>query len=161
MTRTCRSRPMIAIPLTRGKTALVDDQDAYLAEYKWRVVTPKAFNHYAVRQVNGRTVYMHRVILSDAPMVDHVNGDGLDNRRQNLRPATHEGQMRNTRRRKIGTSAFKGVSFDKGYRRKPWRAQLWAGSVYLSRYFATEQDAAQQYDKWARQYHGSFAAPNH
>lgn len=99
---------MKTIPLTQDKTTFVDDGDFnYLQQWKWRLSAARG-RAYAVRRrcrADGpgtETIRMHRIILN-APSVlevDHVNGNGLDNRRGNLRLATHLLNQRNICRRK-------------------------------------------------------------
>jgi len=124
------------VSLTRGFVARVDDVDADLADHKWcasLVGTPA----YAVRDVGGRQnkkrLLMHRVIaermgldLSSGKVVDHINGDCLDNRRCNLRAVTRMKNAHNlTGERSNNTSGYMGVSFDPRYRHK------WVASIYL------------------------------
>lgn len=108
------------IPLTQGQVAVVDLSDfEAMSQYKWQARKSK-HSHvwYAIRSVgskpNQKTLQMHRIIM-DLPstnglFVDHINGDGLDNRRINLRVATHSQNHMNERLRKDNTSGFKGVS---------------------------------------------------
>lgn len=156
---------MKTIPLTQGKVALVDDADyADLARYKW-YATKKGGPWYAKRnspRTGGRhhAILLHRVLL-DAPPgleVDHINGNGLDNRRANLRLATHAENQYN-RRPLGGTSRFKGVCWNREHGK--WRAAIRTGGkdLYLG-YYATEEDAARAYDAAALQYFGVFARLN-
>jgi len=152
------------IPLTQGKVALVDDEDyEELNKHKWCAQkTGKAF--YAVRNVGKRPhqkhVYMHRQILNAPPGVecDHRNGNGLDNRRCNLRICT-SGQNKMNQRPRGGTSQFKGVRWHRQAKR--WQAEIMINSKH--RYlglFADETDAARTYDVAARELFGEFARTN-
>src|SRR5258708_35597621 len=94
------------IPLTQGKFAVVDAQDAaLLAGYRWTAI-PSNNTWYAKTHAGGKTIYMHRLILfgeaqsADPRKVDHRNGNGLDNRRENLRPVKHSQKIRNTEGRR-------------------------------------------------------------
>ena len=90
---------MPVIQLTRGLVALVSEEDAHLAQHRWHA-RPSGDTHYAARTVDGSTVYLHRVIVgatSPEQKVDHWSGDGLDNRRENLRIGTHAQNLRNRR----------------------------------------------------------------
>lgn len=98
---------MKTIPLTQGQFALVDDADyEWLSRWKWCVLfTDSVF--YATRSrclsdaPGSKTILMHREVLNapDGFETDHINGDGLDNRRENLRLATHALNQRNGHRR--------------------------------------------------------------
>jgi hypothetical protein len=88
---------MKEIPLTQGKVAIVDDEDfASISSFKWCAMKVRGGKYYAIRsaRIAGKKcqVLMHRVIGGTAttPEVDHENNDGLDNRRQNLRPCTSQ-----------------------------------------------------------------------
>lgn len=138
------------IALTRGQFAIVDDEDfEFLSQWKWHALKqPKTY--YAARtiKVDGRkaTVWMHRLI-NDTPigsLTDHINGDGLDNQRKNLRSVTHQDNMINCARHVAGSSRFRGVSWH--IRQGCWIAQITVDrkNLYLGR-FNTEQAAHEAY----------------
>jgi len=140
---------MKTIPLTQGKVAIVDDEDyEELAKYKWCAIQAPNGLWYAQRHdpaQGGRrkTILMHRALMAgDSPLeVDHINGDGLDNRRENLRLTTKSGNQRNRKAHRAGRLV--GAHLVSGScRRKPWRAQIWDGKhMHHLGYFATEQEA--------------------
>lgn len=153
------------IPLTRGKYAIVDPEDyARLSRHKWYVHASWG-TYYAAysRCENGkqRHYYMHRIITgaADDMVVDHINGNGLDNRRANLRAATRVQNRWNRRKRRVGSSRYKGV--DRYAAKGKWRARISLDKkkIHLG-YFSTEVEAARAYDEAARRYHGEFASPN-
>lgn len=160
--------PFRRIPLTRGKYAIVDAEDyPRLMKYKW-YANKIGSNWYAVRsqRIHGSkrqiTIFMHRLILNapDDMLVDHKNGNGLDNRKANLRLATYP--QNNCNRRKCSgkcVSIYKGVYAKK--RRSPWGARIKVDGKYIHLgSYKTEIEAAKAYDEAARKYHGEFARLN-
>lgn len=152
------------IPITKGFVAVIDNADRdKVARLSWVAhATPGKRCVYAKARLPGqnRNILMHRYILDAPPgvMIDHINGDGLDNRRGNLRVATASQNLLN-RRKYHGVSRFKGVYFMK--RDGLWVAQLAINgkSKNLGR-FLTEEDAARVYDSHARRWYGDFALLN-
>lgn len=117
---------------------------------------------YAQATLCQARIYLHRMIDPFAQEIDHINGWGLDNRRQNLRAASRTENSRNTRpkRTKDRSSRFKGVHWNKKDRR--WVAQIAnrEGKTLHLGHFKSEEDAARIYDLAAREYHGEFAFLN-
>jgi hypothetical protein len=159
--------PFRRIPLTEGKFTIVDPQDFYVFNnFQWCAVKHKSLFH-AVRLINGsnnitKIVSLHTEMMNPPKglVVDHRNRDGLDNRRANLRLATHSQNRCNTNRSKVGCSSqYRGVYWHK--QKKCWRAHLqYEGKwIWLGR-FDSELDAARAYDNAARKYHGEFARLN-
>ena len=158
---------MAYIPLTQGKVALVDDADyERLAAFKWYALR-SGRRWYAVRMTSRtlgpqRPIYMHHEIFGKPPPgleTDHVNGDGCDNRRVNVRFVTRTQNQGNARPQLGRTSRFKGVCWEKHKRR--WRAQArLGGKNRLLGYFTNEEDAARAYDAAAVAKWGEFARPN-
>lgn len=153
-------RPRL-IPLTRGQFAIVDAEDyARLSLYTW-FAEGTAKNYYAVRKENGRSIKMHREITGapDHLVVDHIDHNGLNNRKSNLRVCTFAENCRNLRNVRRKTSKYKGVCWKK--RLKKWAAAISCNNkTYHLGYFKHEMDAALAYDEAARKYHGQFAALN-
>jgi hypothetical protein len=157
------------IPLTRGKVALVDEEDyEWLMGWKWYAAKGHR-SWYAARNarveemVNGkrRAIYMHREILQppDGMDTDHRNGNGLDNQRYNLRVCTHPQNMRNQKPHINTLSPFKGVDRDK--RTGKWRARVQDGGQRISLgLFDTEEQAALAYNQAAIKLYGDYARPN-
>lgn len=155
----------LEIPLTQGRVAVIDVEDADLiAPYKWHAVRHRR-TFYAVRAVkldsgDRKQRYMHSVITEFAT-TDHINGDGLDNRRDNLRSASQSQNLGNRRKTTPGSSQFKGVSWSRP--RSKWQVQIQQDGrrPRLGRhYFDDEVVAALAYDAAARRLFGEFAALN-
>lgn len=156
---------MKEIPLTRGKVALVDDEDyAELAKHKW-FADENNGGYYAGRNVpcpdgKRRKVFMHRLILGlvrgDGKQADHINHNGLDNRRKNLRVCTAQ-QNRFNKRVLKGSSKYKGVTSVKG----KWKARICHNykTTHIGTY-KTQVEAAQAYDAKAHQLFREFALTN-
>jgi hypothetical protein len=137
--------------------ALIDEQDASLAELRWHLGS----GGYARRLEKGKWTFMHRVIMQ-APAgfeVDHINRNRLDNRRCNLRLTDRGGNARNCKRNRRNTSGYKGVHrVGQGGR---WAAVIkYEGETFHLGVCATAEEAAVTYDLAAMALHGEFAAPN-
>lgn len=151
-------------------TVLFDEADLGLVSgYRWYVV-PGRSTHYAVTQVRRKTIYMHRLIMGSPSglSIDHVNRDGLDNRRANLRLATPKQQAGNITARRGRSSQYKGVT--KVTTRKQtksgvheyigWMGQISDGPKHITAYFKNEVDAAMWYNEKAKEVFGDFASLN-
>lgn len=150
---------MKEIPLTQGKVALIDDEDfEAVSAVKWYAQHNRVL--YAASK-RGRIVYMHRLILGAPPgvQVDHINGDGLDNRRANLRLCSNSQNHANLRKRTETSSRFKGVYWNKA--RRKWHAQIKANqrTFYLG-LFDSEEAAGAAYDRAATEHFGTFSRLN-
>jgi hypothetical protein len=151
------------VPLTQGTFTKIDVRDAKrVMRHLWYLYKhPKTGRRYAVREEQGVTIRLHRWLFnaSFSEEVDHKNGDGLDNRRENLRKATDAQNARNSRKKSCGTSKYKGVTRDSAS--SSWKARIRVNLklIHIGR-FKTEVEAARAYDNAARQLFGEFACVN-
>lgn len=147
------------IQLTKGKVAIVDDADyEWLSQWKWCTVWDGK-RWYAARRVWKQTkaIYMHRAILNapNGTNVDHKDGDGLNNTRENIRVCSHSQNLMNRGKTANNKSGFKGVSPYKRYGK--YRASIKSQTIG---YFNTAEEAAHAYDEAAKKYFGEFANLN-
>lgn len=149
------------IPLTQGKFAIVDADDyEWLAKYKWNCQNNKG-GFYAFRSEGHKMIAMHREIIRapEGLLVDHIDGNGLNNRKSNLRLCTHSQNTYNRRPNRNCSSRYKGISFHK--MSKKWEVAICCKGKreHLGR-FDDEVKAALAYDRKAKQLFGEFAYLN-
>jgi hypothetical protein len=157
----------ITIPLSQGKQTIISKEDADLSEIKW--CADNRHGHYrALRTVTilrvKRAVYLHRVILErvlgrsldTGELVDHIDGDPLNNCRSNLRVATYAQNSMNSKRQVRSSSGYKGVYWDKRIQR--YRAQITCNQKRIRLgTFKTPEEAHEAYKIAAVKYFGEFA----
>lgn len=158
---------MKEIKLTQGKVTFVDDEDfEYLNKYKWHTLVGGKDLFYATRTINNpvkKRVLMHREILglTDRGIKgDHIDHNGLNNQRSNLRVATHSENMQN--KRASGVSKFLGVSKQKKnkYTFRYVAAIGYEGKKIKLGVFRDEVKAAIAYNEGAIKYYGNKAQLN-
>lgn len=159
---------MKEIKLTKGFVALVDDEDfERVNQFKWTaLVSKKRDCVYAYRKKYGNggsiTILMHRYILGiddETLEVDHVDLNGINNCRKNLRVCTHAQNNQNKKAHKDSTSKFIGVSWYKT--RSKWRSTIFVeGKQKSLGYHESEHSAATAYNSAAMLYFGEFANLN-
>jgi len=147
------------IPITQGFVAIISACDYELvSRFRWRILKTGATNYAQSGGGHGKeSILMHRLILGhcvDGKVCDHRDGNGLNNKRSNLRPATHAQNIANSKRR-IATSKYRGVSWCKD--RNKWMANIFINgkTVNLGRY-STELQAWAAYLKAAKKRYGQF-----
>jgi hypothetical protein len=149
------------IKLTMGKHTEVDEADyGWLKAYTWCVVktadkTPKWYAKAWIPE-KKKMAYMHRMIMGDTELkVDHKNGDGLDNRRENLRYVNNYQHAQNSRR-KLGKSGVLGVYWNRYTNR--WRAEIRCnGKKWRIGWFKTLEEAREAREKAMKELHGEYA----
>lgn len=146
-----------------SKFAIVDDEDfIIMSRMKWFVTKFKCNKFYPATYIDGKFVFMHRFIIKPVSgfEVDHINGNGLDNRKINLRACSHAQNMANRGVSKHNTSGFKGVSKCRGDD-APYFAYIQVNNKTknLGRY-KTGIEAAIAYDLAAQEVFGNFAKTN-
>lgn len=159
---------LVNLGSTTDRFAKISPQDAGpILLYKWRITHSRKGTeriYYAAANERGtkpRVIKMHRLILSapDGWHVDHINGDGLDNRRENLRLVNPQLNQANSRKHKPGTSRFKGVCWSR--KANKWRAYVSVDrrQIHIGLY-EEEMAAAQAYDLKAKELWGEHAHLN-
>ena len=146
---------MKEIPLNKTKVALVDDEDfIWLSEKKWSYHGP-----YVSRKQSNKTILLHREILkvSQGLEVDHINGNPLDNRKENLRIATHQQNLFNSKISKNNKSGYKGVCWQRG----KWQASIKVkGKQKYLGVYKDKKIAALAYNIASIGFYGKFANKN-
>jgi HNH endonuclease/AP2 domain len=148
-------------------TALIDDEDfEQINKYVWSIIKGHNCFYLGTKiQFEGkkRFTLLHRYVMGlafkEKLLIDHINHNGLDNRKENLRISTCSQNNKNRRSVENSTSKYLGVNFNK--KRNRWRAQIRSGirKIDLGN-FILEDDAAKAYNDAALKYHGEFANLN-
>ena len=157
--------PFAFIPLTQGLVATIDAQDLPLAApYLWYAQRIGGLTYAAtnLRQRGSKTrklLYLHRLILPDASLIDHRDRDGLNNTRQNLRPASRAQNAHNSKLSVSNRSGHKGVCWDQ--RVEKWKAYLRDGKKqHHLGYFDTAEEAAEMRKRAETSFRGPFESAN-
>lgn len=148
------------IPLTKGKFAIVDAADyERVAKYKW-YASGMGGRLYAARRQDDKAIYLHR-FLTNAPkgmVVDHKDGNRLNDRQSNLRVCTQRQNIYNSPPRGKA-SRFKGVGWDKRHNKWVAGIRYYGRNIYLG-LFQDEAEAARAYDRKAHELFGEYAYLN-
>jgi hypothetical protein len=153
---------MKLIPLTQGLFAMVDDEDYQeVIKSKWQAWKSQQ-TYYATRRPKGKeTSRMHRLIMGDIKNItyDHIDGNGLNNQKSNLRVATCMQNNQNRGKKINSKSKYKGVSWKQ--KEEKWYARAGGDkNRYSLGFYDTEEAAAKAYDKKAKELFGEFARLN-
>jgi len=151
---------MRIIALTQGRSAIVDDEDfERLNSFSWCFTN----QGYACRGYRSggkqHKVYLHRYIMNppSGMEIDHINGNGLDNRKDNLRVCLGVENRRNKGLSKKNTTGYKGIYYNTGVSR--WYAQIKVNNKKISLGGSdTKQEAAEKYNRAAKLYFGEFGS---
>lgn len=150
------------IPLTRGYCAMVDPEDyEWLSRHRWHVKV-RGRRRYALRVERGKTIFMHREIMKTPKgmVVDHIDGNGLDNHRANMRNCTPRQNLCNRRPRRDSARRYAGV-YQYGRRPGQWCACLRSGGRKTRvGPFDSEIEAARARDRLAVERYGLYAWVN-
>lgn len=148
---------MKKIQLTQNKYTLVDDEDYdYLNQFNW--YAHKSKNYWsAIRMSKRKIIIMHRVIMNcpDDKLVDHINHNSLDNRKENLRICNRKENARNSRLSKRNTSGIKGVSWNSDIKKWVSSIRINGKNTVLGR-FKSLKSAKNAYEKVGLKYHKEF-----
>ncbi len=152
---------MADILLSNGQKAIVDDNQAErLSKFRWLYHKRKQC-FYARRWFteNGKrgSIYMHQEILGKGSHIDHIDGNGLNNRRSNLRQGSQSQNMQNRRKHIVGDSKYKGVHKSYGQFKASIRVN---GTLITLGHFRSEQEAAETYNLAANSFWGEHANLN-
>lgn len=157
---------MKKIKLSQNLYAIVDDEDfGMLNQFKWSACKQRN-THYATRAIklaDGKwtSIKMHRLIMrtSKGIQIDHINGNGLDNQKKNLRFCSNAENARNRGAQTNSTTKYKGVFWDKYHKKWTARIQVNYKNVFLG-YFKNITDAIFAYNQASVNYFGRFAKLN-
>lgn len=152
---------MKEIPLTQNKVTIVDDSNFdFLNKWKWYFQGRYAAREARTSDGGVKKIYLHRLVLNtpDGVATDHINGNTLDNRRENLRTCSKKENLRNRGKQKNNVSGYKGV-----YRHRDgaWVAKIQVDGKHRALgSFKTKEEAAFVYNNAAKKYFGEFAYLN-
>lgn len=168
MTENTTKSKTIQMPLTQGYYVSIDECDSDIMALKWHIHLTKKGHKYARRNAtkDHPEYLMHRLILERKiervlekhEAVDHIDGNGLNNTRSNLRVASFSQNGQNKCMQKNNKTGAKGVTYCKGVVRKPYKARIYLNKrpIHLG-FFATLEEAAKAYKEASIYYFGEFA----
>jgi hypothetical protein len=150
------------IHLTQGLQTVIDDEDyEKVRQFRWYAARASKNTFRAISDGPGKSTLLHRFIL-DAPRnmeVDHIDGNSLNNMRNNLRLCTHQQNLSGQHTQSYKSSMYKGVTWRKD--RNKWQASIkYNGKRISLGVHITQEDAAKAYDNMALKLFGEFARPN-
>lgn len=156
---------MVEIPLSKGRVAIISNCDyERVSKHKWHAHLSRRAGvdkYYARGYVGGKNLYMHRFILGlvGEEVADHIDGDGLNNQRENLRICSGYENAQNRKQTRKRRSKHTGVT---PVGKRSWRARItFNGDQIALGQFKTQEEAARAYDEAARKFHGAKAHQNY
>lgn len=153
----------IQVPNTNENKEVIVDSEDYneLIKYKWFYNKKSKYHGYIAAIINGKRVYLHNFLMkpSIGYVVDHINGNILDNRRCNLRICTQKENIKNQKIRRNNTSGYKGVHFNKKLKKWCARYSLNNKRKHIG-YYNTPKEAAIAYNEKTLEHYGEFARLN-
>jgi len=167
---------MEELELSKGKKVIIDSDNYDVKQYKWYAMGCDK-KYYAVRTINlpnkkTKKIYLHKQIMGFNGIVDFINGDTLDCRKENLRITNRSNDSKN--RFSYGTSKYLGVNFHKTkkkYKNKKGEEKKYESNGLVAKikigdkckhlgFFKNEIDAAKKYDEAAKKHHKEYARLN-
>lgn len=158
---------VLGIPLTQGEIAIIDSEDFHIVSgYRWHVSKYKNVQ-YALsakwNKGNPSTILMHRLVMNlkryDGLMIDHINMNGLDNRKINLRFTDFSLNAHHCKLLSSNTTGFRGIAWNNI--RCAWQATIRVyGKRYFLGYYSSKRNAALAYDAAALRYKKDHATLN-
>lgn len=151
------------------RIVLIDDEDYdKIKGHVWRLLHQKdGDTEYVqtniIKKHPTKTMRMHIMIMGrkEGMVIDHIDGNGLNNQKANLRFCTQGRNTQNSRMQKSNTTGYKGVYFQKKKLNRPYWSYLWVNKKRITGgYFKTAQEAAAKYNELAIKHHGEFARLN-
>jgi len=148
---------------SKGEEFCFDKEDFHkVSKYTWALLQTK-IGPYVITNDNKtrKRILLHRLIMNppDGMIVDHINHNGVDNRKSELRICTNSENLANQKLRNVNSSGYKGVSWDK--KSKKWKVYIRVDSkrIHLG-FFSNIKEAARKYNEAAVFYFGEFALTN-
>lgn len=153
----------VFLPINKNFITLIDEEDLKkVSKFNWFahrfIVRGKITYRPRCTKNSAKYRYIYQLIM-DAKNIDHINGNTLDNRKINLRKCDQSQNMANRGPQKNNTSGYKGVYFDKSKKKFKAQIKLKQKPIFIGRY-KTSIEAAQAYDKKAKELFGEFAYLN-
>ncbi len=151
---------IVEVPLTQGKVALISKSDwPLVSRYPWYAHRQQYTWYARTNSGPSGSISLHRLILPGKALVDHIDRNGLNNTRENLRPLTQQSNTINSGKQRNNTSGYIGVDWSKQHKKFRARLKVDGSSHYLGLY-CTAAEAAIAYDRAWTEWAGELGAYN-